>query len=434
MTLFRSRLPLALAFCALLIAAAYASCRGEPDYLRKSGLHDRTRVPDRVILTVTADPAHSQAVTWRTNGEVELAVAEIAPADHGPDFIDAAQRVEAVTGKLESDVGGALYHSVVFRGLAPATRYCYRVGDGEAWSEWNQFTTAAEGPQPLTFLYVGDAQNDIYSLWSRVIREGYSQAPTAAFIIHAGDLINRANEDSHWGEWHLAAGWINRTTPSLPVVGNHEYNWRLDGSGTLSRHWRPQFALPENGPTGLEETCYFVDVQGVRIVALNSNERQAEQAAWLDRMLASNPNRWTIVAHHHPLFSAARSRDNTELRALWQPIYDRRGVDLVLQGHDHTYARSNLTSGLNTRQGSNGVVYAVSVSGPKVYEVDREDWMERAGERLQLFQIVRVEGDRLVYESRTARGDLYDSFELRKRRSAPNELVNRLPDFPERLD
>ena len=50
---------------------------------------------------------------------------------------------------------------------------------------------AAAGPAPLEFIYVGDAQNDIFSMWSHLIRAGYSEAPRARFILHAGDLANQ---------------------------------------------------------------------------------------------------------------------------------------------------------------------------------------------------------------------------------------------------
>ncbi len=45
-------------------------------------------------------------------------------------------------------------------------------------------------------------------MWSRVIREAYSDAPKAKFMIHAGDLINNAEKDAEWGEWFGAGGWL----------------------------------------------------------------------------------------------------------------------------------------------------------------------------------------------------------------------------------
>ena len=436
MTQTQSRLAFLSLFGALLSVGFFAgSCGREP--LAEPvpvAEHAPSQLPDRVHLTWTGDPARSQTVTWRTEEGVSGAFAEIAVAEDGPLFVAKSRRVEAASEAFESDLGDARYHTAVFENLQPDTLYAYRVGDGEIFSEWHQFRTASGEAAPLEFLYVGDAQNDIFSLWSRLIREGFAQAPQADFIIHAGDLINRANRDAEWGEWFLAAGWIFGRLPSVPAPGNHEYE-KNDATGdrTLSRHWRPQFALPENGPKGLEETCYYFDIQGVRVVALNSNERQPEQAEWLDALLANNPNRWTVVTHHHPIFSAARDRDNPELRALWQPIYDKHKVDIVLTGHDHTYARSNLQTGANVQTGKAGTVYVVSVSGPKMYNLDREDWMQRAGEDTQLFQKIRIDGDRLRYESYTARGVLYDAFELVKRTNGPNEMIEAAPPMPENL-
>ena len=83
------------------------------------------------------------------------------------------------------------YHSVVFENLKPNTLYVYRVGFDENWSEWIQFKTANSDYSPTEFVYFGDAQNDVLSHWSRVIRKAYQTAPNASFVIHAGDLVDK---------------------------------------------------------------------------------------------------------------------------------------------------------------------------------------------------------------------------------------------------
>jgi hypothetical protein len=394
--------------------------------------HRPTPMPDRVILNVAADPAREMNLTWRTSTSVKKAQAEIAVAEDGPGFSRKSKTVEAATQALKSDLGEAHYHSARFTGLTPDTLYAYRAGDGTHWSEWHQFRTASDKAAPLAFIYVGDSQNDLFSRWSRLIRMGYAHAPQAQFILHAGDLANRNDKDADWGEWHKAASWINAVIPSLPSAGNHEYGRGPQGKA-LTPHWRAQFTLPENGVAGLEESNYFIDIQGVRVVSLNSNEKLAEQTEWLDKLLAVNPQKWTVATFHHPVFSAARGRDNREVREAWQPLFDKYAVDLVMTGHDHTYARTNLTTGTNVRSGRAGTVYVVSVSGPKMYPLTREKWMARAAADTQLFQVIRIDGDKLVYESRTARGVLYDSFELTKQAGKPNKLVNRIPATPERM-
>ena len=416
-----------------------------------------TPVPDRVLLSWTKDPATTASVTWRTDNSVDTAVAEIALAGPGPDFKNDADRIEATSQELETELGHARYHTATFEKLKPGTAYAYRVGDGETWSEWFQFRTTSAGQAPLQFVYVGDAQNDLKSLWSRVIRQAYSDAPKSQFFLHAGDLCNRGNVDYEWGEWFYSLGWTSGSVPQIAVPGNHEYPKGDDGKRALTGHWKPQFKLPANGPMGLEETVFYLDVQGVRLVGLNSNEDPKIQAEWLDDVLSKNPNRWTVVTHHHPIYSTSKDRDNEHLRRLWQPVYDKHHVDLVLQGHDHSYGRSrpiriasdsgpvskerdeasqklpaaeNVASGVRGRT-PGGTVYVVSVSGPKMYTLkkypkDEDPFLRRATDT-QLYQIITIDGDELRYEARTAVGDLYDAFTLRKQSEGPNEYVDRTP-------
>ncbi|HVL14233.1 MAG TPA: metallophosphoesterase family protein [Gemmata sp.] len=404
-----------------------------------------SHVPDRVVLTWNGDPATTQAVTWRTDVTVGKAVGQVALSEGGPAF-DAPgsktrpnpDKVRTVAGRTEpltTDLFEAHYHSVVFDGLKPKTKYVYRVGDGSTWSEWFEFRTASDEPDRLSFIYFGDSQNELKSHWSRVVRGAYSDMPRANFIIHAGDLINRANADGEWGEWHEAAGWINGMIPSVPTPGNHEYAAATGsaakvGEGDkpdpkktpprkLSGNWRPQFTLPENGPPGLEETVYYLDIQGVRLVSLNSNERQEEQVPWLEGVLSNNPNKWTVITFHHPIYSTAKGRDNKKLRELWRPVFDKYAPDLVLQGHDHTYGRSgrmredNLLTGARVAD-EKGTVYVVSVSGPKMYKLEKAEWMQASTADTQLYQLITIDGDTLHYEARTASGALYDSFDLTK--------------------
>jgi hypothetical protein len=74
-------------------------------------------------------------------------------------------------------------------------------------------------------------------------------------------------------------------------------------------------------------------------------------------------------------------------------------------------------------QSERGTVYVVSVSGPKMYPTGPMHWMVQRGEGIQLYQLLRVDGDVLKYESRTASGDLFDAFELHKQPGGGNILV-----------
>lgn len=400
-------------------------------------LYQPTPFPDRICLSITADAAHEIAVTWRTSPSTDVSRLEIAVAEGGPDFVGKATRLEGGSAVLTTDLGQARFHEARATGLEPATRYLYRVGDGEHWSEWCQTETAATSAEPFVFVYFGDAQNDVRSHWSRVVRNAFRDAPRAAFFLHAGDLVNRAESDREWGEWFYASGFIHRTIPALATPGNHEMARGDDGGRRLSHHWRPTFAFPEQGPDGLAETCYVIDYQGARFVSLNSNEQIAEQATWLEEVLADDRPTWKIVTFHHPVFSSAKGRDNQELREAWQPLFDRLGVDLVLQGHDHTYARSpkltfqpgsleevNVAVGRERQQSDAGTVYVVSVSGPKMYDLEPQPVMANWATRTQLYQVVSVEPQRLSYRALTAIGDVHDAFRLERAADGSTQLIN----------
>ena len=517
-----------LAIVVGLLPIAHVSLAHEgwmPSKYSPEDAHEPSPLPDRVVLTWEDDPATTQSVTWRTDTSVKRGVAEIALASANGRAMK-PDAVQAVTTVFESDINDAHYHSAIFRNLQPDTLYAYRVGDGENWTEYYHFKTASDRARPFSFIYFGDAQNDVRTHWSRVFREAFRDSPRAAFTLHAGDLIDVQNSDAEWGDWHQGPDWVNATIPVIATPGNHEYRrvnegsrafrywssasgetidvtmtgfeevetdagkvyqisligpWftmgslelndggriikvdegvieisgfteevllgssiykpplqdrqREPGEPAVTTHWRPQFAFPveEGIEDALKETVYAIDYQGVRFISLNSNEAIKSQIPWLRSVLEDNPNRWTVVTFHHPVFSPASDRDNAELRNLWKPILDEFKVDLVLNGHDHTYARTgqvdasallNVPTGYQQAYDPNiGTVYVVSVSGPKMYEITKGSYAKRVAEDTQLYQIIDINDKSLRYRAFTATGALYDAFTLEKRRGQPNKLI-----------
>ncbi len=419
--------------------------------------------PDRINLTVTEDPSTSVAVTWRTDTSVKIASAEIVPSDGNPLSVNNADRVTAVTETLVSKRGyykdlrwkgvAANYHSVVFKGLRPNTLYSYRVGSDDYWSEWFQFKTAGTIGDEISFLYFGDAQTGLRSMWAKVIRKAYAEAPHARLMIYAGDIVNRGNRDEEWGEFFEAGSFILATIPNMPSPGNHDYG-RENTALQLSSFWRPQFTLPENGPEGLKETCYYTDIQNVRFISLNSYvvedmiqdmpeeadkdsiQRESDkyikkQQVWLNKVLGNNPNKWTVVVFHHPIFSPKGTRDNKWMREAFKPIFDKYKVDLVLQGHDHTYARGMGKIPMKDKETRSATMYVVSVSGPKMTEhaVEKKFWMDKSAIYTQLYQVVTIKNNRLAFRTYTSAGALFDAFDLIKHKGRINQLVNRETDI-----
>lgn len=385
---------------------------------------DPATLPTRLLRTTTGDPARTIRITWRTDAPVRSPFAELAVEAEGPKF-EASRRVPAQTTTVQHDGITAHYHSAEFTGLMPRTVYKYRVAaENGRGSDWVRVRTASDRNDPFTLLYFGDAQNDIRTHWTRVVRRALQFVPEPDVVLHAGDLINLPNSDSEWGDWFWSGNNMHSQYLTIATPGNHEYFRGSGGDRQISVWWQPQFRYPGNGLPALRHSNYFVDYQGVRFVSLDSNRLVREQAQWLDRILADNPNRWTIVTFHHPVYSTARGRNNPEIQAAWRPILERHNVALVLQGHDHTYGR---TVGANERpqpRGTSGTVYVVSVSGPKMYALgDRvAQEMGRFVAQTQLFQTIRITPERIRYESHTASGRLFDALEITKGPDGRNQI------------
>jgi len=383
-------------------------------------------LPSRIALTWSGDTARTQSVTWRTDTPFDHAEGQIAPFEADPANLKDARKVEATVERYELPEGKAVgQYAVTFTGLEPDTAYCYRVGSGQAWSPWNVFRTAKSEAAPFRFIYLGDPQSQLRSLCARAFRSAYRAAPDARFFAIAGDVVNLGYDDHLWGELFDAFGFISAEVPIVPVTGNHDLI-RADRQFTyaVTPWWKRHFVFPDNGPKGMGELSmqnYYIDYQGLRLVALDANpfeqlqkspaDRKSirdRQYAWLEETLKNNPNPWTVVLQHHPVFALKASRDFPEMRTMLAPLYEKYKVAMVLEGHDHSYGRMQ----------KNGVTYVVSVSGPKLYEPgpSYSGPNTKTASHLQMYQIIDVNSQRMTMKAYGIDGRLVDSVEVRRRR------------------
>ncbi|GGK07611.1 purple acid phosphatase family protein [Luteimonas terricola] len=375
--------------------------------------------PDRIVASPAADPARGFQVSWRTAAGVEAPMLELVVAGDSP-AVGEPRRVAARSTAFATENGAGSQHQVAVDGLEADTLYAFRVQGGKGWwSPWRQLRTAAAQGTALEFLYFGDTQNKNASHGSRVLLEALRHAPDARLALFAGDLVSGGDgeDDNEWGEWSDIAAPVAATMLVAPLTGNHEYFEEFEDTPqerrVLGPHWPHMFALPGNGAPGAEATTYWFDMHDARFVVLDGTSAldlgtAAAQAEWLDGVLRDSPRDWSIVAIHQPMYSPREGRDNLLLREHLMPVLARHSVDLVLQGHDHTYGRRAGENGAATPQ------YVVSVAGAKQYLLSEEarDTMAPVAEDTQLFQVVRIDGDTLRYEARTVTGRLYDAFSL----------------------
>lgn len=366
----------------------------------------------RIVLCISEDPMHAMNVAWRDTVNLENPLVQYTLNKPEAKFYQQALENRAEVEVVHLPEGGQVYaYSADMDGLEPGTSYAYRVGNDRNWSEWFVFRTAESSPRPFRFLYFGDPQNGLTSHVSRALRAGYKEAPDAAFLTMAGDLVSVPDIDKQWEDLFHAGSFIFGHVPQAPLMGNHAYYVGRKWTKSYSDQWRPHFNLPENGLHTLPETNYFFHYQGVLFIALNGSEQLEEQALWLDMTLSNQKSRWVIVSIHQPLYATGQGRDGTKRREAFLETIDKYEVDLVLQGHDHTFGRTfPLKGGKAVNKRQKGTVYINSVSGSKQYKLGppQGEVFEVTDSDKQFYHVIAVDTKQLKMSSFTVDGQLKD--------------------------
>lgn len=148
-------------------------------------------------------------------------------------------------------------------------------------------------------------------------------------------------------------------TDALVTLGDNDYtesppafrrNWRdsfgwaaaagLTVAGTLGNHdVRVDGGRYEFGLLDMPRRYYTRTVGDVALFVVDSNRIGDRERRWLSHALGAATAPWKVVLLHHPAFSCGGYVGDARVRRRLVPIFERRGVDLVLAGHDHNYQR-----------------------------------------------------------------------------------------------
>jgi hypothetical protein len=135
-----------------------------------------------------------------------------------------------------------------------------------------------------------------------------------------------------------------------------------------------------------------------------------DQVKWIDDELGKSNEKWKIVFFHHPLYSSAgRHGSQVKLREVLEPIFIKRNVSLVLNGHDHVYERI---------KPQHGIYYFVEGSSGQLRKGDLREGspLTAAGEdRQQSFMLMEIDGDVLTFNTIGLNGKVIDSGQFQRR-------------------
>ena len=379
--------------------------------------------PHRILLTFGDSLESSRNISWQADSVVHPSYIELATPNGDTIRIDADGEV------FRSRSGQAAYYIARLRKLQPDAQYGYRVITNEKASCWYHFQTYKEKRNQLSFIYVGDVQDTIGGKANHFLREALSHHPQSEFLLCGGDLTERPI-DAYWGETFRGIDSICQTIPLLNVTGNHDY---LKGVVcTLERRFSLVFSYFIDSKIN-DNQVYTLRYGPAQFFLLDSNRELPyllTQRQWLKEQLKKSTAQWKIVILHHPLFSVKGS-NNLIQRWVFNDQIEDYGVDLVLQGHEHAYARM-------TRHVDNGKattpVYTVSHCSPKNYYIDFDDRFDKFGISSRYYQTVTITGDTLkmaTYE--VYNHSLYDSLCIIKSHHAIDirDYGNNIPEYLE---
>jgi|GEM_PF-1780173 len=378
--------------------------------------------PAGILLSWTGDSATTQTFTWTDQEGLTTYVQYVTATEYRDrGFAQAGQSGPASCREIRTAAGGSFRYEATISGLEPDSKYYYRVGAGETWSEPASFRTADPGLANFAFVYLGDIQ--VYAdmeaelaAWGELAGQAVDSYELS-FGLLGGDIVEDGGNLANWNAFLSQAGAVFAGTPLLAANGNHESNY-VSGK---PESYLDIFAFPENGPAGFKEEFYSFDYGNCHVLVLNSHVFSGEQhldeaalagiAEWIDEDLSYSTAAWSIVLLHHPVYALASDAVSAQVREEWSPLFEANGVDLVLEGHQHVYSRS-----YPLYQGSvdytRGITYVMGNSGAKSYTSADETYSAKTIYGIPTYQIVEIDGSSLYLSTYDADGSRLDYFAL----------------------
>ena len=178
---------------------------------------------------------------------------------------------------------------------------------------------------------------------------------------------------------------------------------------------------------------YSIDYNDATIITLDSNRDPwflFSQREWLEKTLKASKKKWKIVMLHHPVYSIKGKTNNLAVRWMFDGLFREYGVDLVLQGHEHNYARM---TNKNDEGEMTTPLYLVSHASPKSYRLSFNDKYDRFGTNRRFYQHIDVTGDTLRMQAYLENDSLYDDVRIVKNASG-TQIIDNAKDIPEILE
>lgn len=373
-----------------------------------------TAPPSAVHLAFGRDARTEMVVSWKGAPGTLL-------VDRGVDGIESVAGSEPL---LTGSGHPTPYFRALVDGLTPGETYPYRVVN-ELGESGGAMTPAPDPTSPSAFRFTAFGDMGVAGRTSTaddpaaVMAVLARQEPDLNFFV--GDLCyayrtggltpsdptGRVVMDEHtWDDWLDLMSAVGASSPWMCTVGNHEMEpgyGPLGYDGFTARvHVPVGSALPTVDLSGELRVSrlvnpydtdhpappvYAFQYGNVGFVALDANDASYEidnnrgylgagQDEWLRETLAAMRSAestvdFVVVGFHHCAYctNAVHGSDDG-VRRRWQPLFDEFTVDLVVNGHNHSYERTHPLRRSSSGLGAEIVQEAPPPSGPEADPVE----------------------------------------------------------------
>ena len=340
--------------------------------------------PYNMVATINGDPKTRMGFCWFTNEGVTEGVVQLVPKKNvsQDDFAKSSEvltisatatttvplhyaiSTSGILKKAALDKNTAfryVSHKALATNLKAGTDYSWRVGYEGHWSPIAHFRTEDPKQGEFSFIYMTDShiQNQEYIDAARHCAEAVARyEKDARFCVFPGDFVDTGTDNNSEWEWER---WFDEALrpvimqmPIVPTDGNHDdspllnytYHFNTDTTFNLETKVRPQFA-------GINYSFTYGDLHLLAFSeqdfwrgdydyeAGTSEYLERDLGGWFRRQVKKYPKAaWRVGLVHKNLFSGSdhqRDKETPLLRATMLPVMKDCKIDVVLQGHDHTY-------------------------------------------------------------------------------------------------
>jgi hypothetical protein len=368
--------------------------------------------PPALYLTWQSDPTTTMTVHWQTEDEARPRLF----------YREQGTSKDWSTGEgvsLPLPSSDRTIHRVEIKELKPEASYDFCFWPGE--KRFHFRTAPKDLSKPVRFVVGGDVyhERDFMDTMNELAGK-----LDPLFVAWGGDLAyscERAMKPEKMERW--VAFWDSwkskgrahdgRLIPLLVTIGNHEVHGSWRQPTTNAPAYYAQFPTP--GDRGYESVDFGNYLSVLLLDSGITHPMDGEQLSWLEKTLHQRRKVPHLVPIYHiPAYPSVRPElegENGELTAqvrnLWCPLFEKNGVKIAFENHDHSYKRTHpIKAG---RIDPSGIIYLGDGAwGVRLRKPQAERWYLDKADAIRHLFLVTVSNEGRQVLAVNDKGEFFD--------------------------